>query len=135
MNYPSRTAQSTLEREPEPEPEIHGGEPTFGVTTIELDVPAVAAAMSQRLHAAGVPVTPERAVTFAQALTLVSPLSRSYLYCTARAIFVSSRTQLPTFDQAFASVFGSSLDTGEECAQNAGAVEDRRQAQDAEHVL
>jgi uncharacterized protein with von Willebrand factor type A (vWA) domain len=116
MNSTSRTAQSTLEHEPE----IHVGEATFGVTTIELDVPAVAAAMSQRLHAAGVPVTPERAVTFAQALTLVSPVSRSYLYCTARAVFVSSRAQLPAFDQAFASVFGS---------------EDRGQAQNAEHVL
>jgi uncharacterized protein with von Willebrand factor type A (vWA) domain len=73
--------------------------------TIELDLPALAAALSQRLHAAGLPVTPDRAVTFAEALSLVSPVSSRQLYCTARTVFVSARAQQPTFDRVFASVF------------------------------
>jgi uncharacterized protein with von Willebrand factor type A (vWA) domain len=101
MNDKSPTAPATLERCPQ---------------TIQLDVPAVAAALSQRLYSAGVPVTPERAVTFAQALTLVSPVSRSYLYCTARAVFVSSAAHLPVFDRVFASVFGSQLNAGDEAS-------------------
>jgi uncharacterized protein with von Willebrand factor type A (vWA) domain len=105
MNYTSLTVQATLEREPAPEI-FQVSDAPLGVDTIQLDVPAVAAALSQRLYAAGVPVTPERSVTFAQALTLVSPVSRSYLYCTARSIFVSSPAQLAAFDRVFATVFG-----------------------------
>lgn len=110
MNCTSQTAQATLEREPE----IQVGDATFVVTTISLDLPAVAAALSQQLYAAGVPVTPERAVNFAQALTLVSPVSRSYLYCTARAVFVSSPAHLPVFDRVFAAVIGSLLNADDE---------------------
>jgi uncharacterized protein with von Willebrand factor type A (vWA) domain len=117
MTYMSLTALATLE--PEPAPEIQVGDATFGVKTIELDVPAIAAALSQQLHAAGLPVAPERAVNFARALTLVSPVSRSYLYCTARAVFVSSPAHLPAFDGVFASVFGYWLNAGDECAHDA----------------
>jgi uncharacterized protein with von Willebrand factor type A (vWA) domain len=78
---------------------------SIAADTIELDLPAVAAALSQRLHAAGLPVTPDRAVRFAQALSLVGPVSGRQLYCTARAVFVSAHAEQPTFDRAFASVF------------------------------
>jgi hypothetical protein len=115
MNDTSPTAPATLERWPAQ----RVGDAVVGVQTIQLDVPAVAAALSQRLYSAGVPVTPERAVTFARALSLVSPVSRSYLYCTARAIFVSSAAHLPVFDRVFASVFGSRLNASDE-ANDAG---------------
>jgi len=65
----------------------------------------LAAALSRRLYAAGLPVTPERAVTFADALTLVGPVTRSQLYCTARTVFVSSPMQLANFDRVFSAVF------------------------------
>lgn len=107
------------------------GDTTFGAKTIQLDLPAVAAALSQRLRAAGVPATPERAVNLAQALTLVSPVSRRYLYCTARAVFVSAPAHLSAFDRVFASVFDSCPDADDEWARDAEAVEDRRQAQEA----
>jgi uncharacterized protein with von Willebrand factor type A (vWA) domain len=123
MNSTSPTAQATLEREPAPG--IQAGDATFAVKTIQLDVPTVAAALSQRLYAAGVPVTPERSVNFAQALTLVSPVSRSYLYCTARSVFVSSPAHLPAFDRVFASVFDSRLNADDDSAHNAEAVEGR----------
>ena len=51
-------------------------EPPFTVRTIGFDLPAVAGAFGRRLHEAGVPVTPERAVRFAQALTAVRPETR-----------------------------------------------------------
>jgi uncharacterized protein with von Willebrand factor type A (vWA) domain len=63
--------------------------------------------LSRRLHERGVPVTPGRSVEFAEALTLVRPISRRRLYWTARAVFVSDPSQVTAFDAVFASVFGS----------------------------
>jgi uncharacterized protein with von Willebrand factor type A (vWA) domain len=80
--------------------------PVFGVETIELDLPPLAAALSRRLYEAGVPVTPARSADFARALTLVKPVARRRLYWTARAVFVSDPGQLAVFDAVFASVFG-----------------------------
>ncbi|MEA2129606.1 MAG: uncharacterized protein QOJ85_2497 [Solirubrobacteraceae bacterium] len=95
-------AQITCEPE---RTQAHHSRVLSGDETLDLDLPAVAAALSQRLHAAGVPVTPGRAASFADAMTLVGPASRGRLYCTARAVFVSAHAQLPAFDRVFASVF------------------------------
>jgi uncharacterized protein len=78
----------------------------FTVRTVELDLPALAGAFARRLRDAGVPVTPERAARFAQALTIVRPVARRRLYWTARATLVSDATQVRAFDAVFASVFG-----------------------------
>jgi uncharacterized protein with von Willebrand factor type A (vWA) domain len=75
-------------------------------TGASVDLPTLAAVLSQRLHAAGLPVTPDRTVRFAQALRLVGPVSDRQLYWTARAVFVSAHAEQPTFDRVFASVFG-----------------------------
>jgi uncharacterized protein len=80
--------------------------PPFRVRPLGLDLPAVAAAFSRRLHDAGVPVTAERAAWFAQALTAVEPVSRRRLYWTARGVFVSDLSHVRAFDAVFASVFG-----------------------------
>lgn len=82
-------------------------EQPFTVETIELDLPALAAAFARRLHAAGVPVTAERAARFADALALVQPITRRRLYWTARSALVSGSAQVPAFDAVFASVFGA----------------------------
>jgi uncharacterized protein with von Willebrand factor type A (vWA) domain len=82
-------------------------ETAFTVETIELDLPAVVAAFSRRLHRAGVPMTTERATRFAQALTLVRPITRRRLYWTARAVLVSDPSQVGAFDAVFFSVFGA----------------------------
>jgi uncharacterized protein len=79
-----------------------------------IDLPALATALGQRLRAAGVPTTPERASRFAQAVALVAPVRRAELYWTARSVFVSSQTQLPTFDRVFAAVFDPALEPDEE---------------------
>jgi uncharacterized protein with von Willebrand factor type A (vWA) domain len=102
MNDTTSTAQITCEPD---HTQAHYSLLLSGDETLDLDLPAVAAALSQRLHAAGVPVTPGRAANFAQAMTLVGPVSRGRLYCTARAVFVSAHAQLPAFDRVFASVF------------------------------
>jgi uncharacterized protein with von Willebrand factor type A (vWA) domain len=78
------------------------------VRTIQLDLPAVSAAFSRQLHAAGLPMTAERAARFAEALTLVRPITRRRLYWTARGVFVSDASQQGAFDAVFAAVFGSS---------------------------
>ncbi len=80
----------------------------------ELDLPALATALGQRLRVAGVPVTPERSARFARALPLAAPLTRAELYWTARAVFVSSHDQLPTFDRVFAAVFDPRLEPDED---------------------
>jgi uncharacterized protein with von Willebrand factor type A (vWA) domain len=76
------------------------------VETIELDLPALSAALGRRLHEAGVPVTGERSARFAHALALVKPVSRRRLYWTARAVFVSDPIHVRAFDAVFFSVFG-----------------------------
>jgi uncharacterized protein len=74
------------------------------------DLTALAAALGRRLRDAGLPVTHERSARFARATTLVAPRTRSELYWTARAVFVSSEAQLPTFDRVFAAVFDPRLE-------------------------
>jgi uncharacterized protein with von Willebrand factor type A (vWA) domain len=81
-------------------------EDAFTVRTLHLDLPALAGALARRLHEAGVPVTPERAARFAEALRVVRPVSRRRLYWTARATFVTDASQFKAFDAVFAAVFG-----------------------------
>jgi len=80
--------------------------PDFKVVPFELPLPELAASFSQRLHAAGVPVTPGMSEAFARALKLTAPVSRRRLYCVARAIFVTGFQQVATFNRVFAEVFG-----------------------------
>ncbi len=77
--------------------------------TVQLDLPATASAFGRRLREAGLPVGPERAARFADALAAVRPIARRRLYWTARAVFVSDRTQVAAFDEVFLSVFGSRM--------------------------
>jgi len=79
----------------------------FRVETIELDLPALAGAFGDRLRTAGLPVSVDLASRFAHALALVRPVSRRRLYWTARAVFVSDRSQVKAFDAVFRAVFGS----------------------------
>jgi uncharacterized protein len=80
---------------------------SLAVETVGLDLPALTASFGRRLHEAGVPVTAERSARFAEALTLVCPVSRRRLYWTARAVLVSDPVQVAPFDAVFAAVFGS----------------------------
>jgi uncharacterized protein len=75
-----------------------------------LDLPALVAAFTERLRLAGVPVTPEHAIQFARALSIVKPISRRRLYATARAVLVFDSNQLNAFDAVFFSIFGKRED-------------------------
>jgi uncharacterized protein with von Willebrand factor type A (vWA) domain len=85
-----------------------GSAPVFTLETIELDLPALVGALSERLRAAGVPVTAGHAAEAARALTLVKPITRRRLYWTLRAVFVSDQAQVKAFDAVFFAVFGRS---------------------------
>jgi uncharacterized protein len=78
----------------------------FGVETIVLDLPPLAASLGRRLRDAGLPVTPQRSSDLAHALGLVRPLSRRQLYWTARSVLVTDQSQVRAFDRVFFEVFG-----------------------------
>jgi uncharacterized protein with von Willebrand factor type A (vWA) domain len=75
-----------------------------------IDLPGFAAAFGRAVHAAGLPVTPERSAQFAHALSLAPPVTRSSLYWTARTVFVSGQEQIGLFDRVFAAVFDGLVD-------------------------
>ena len=74
---------------------------------IVLDLPALAAAFGRRLREAGMDVTLSQCEQCARSLGLARPASRSALYWTTRAVFVTSSDQAATFDRAFRAVFGA----------------------------
>jgi uncharacterized protein with von Willebrand factor type A (vWA) domain len=78
----------------------------FRVVDFDVPLPDLSAAFSQRLHEAGVPVTPGMSEQYARALKLTKPVSRRRLYCVARAIFVTGFQQVGTFNRVFAEDFG-----------------------------
>ena len=84
----------------------NGTVPDFAVVDFDVDLPGLASAFSQRLHEAGVPVTPSQTERYTRALKLTKPVSRRRLYCTTRAIFVTGFRQVAAFDKVFAQVFG-----------------------------
>src|SRR5918998_2548058 len=84
----------------------NGAVPDFRVVDFDVDLPGLASAFSQRLHEAGVPVTPPQTEQYTRALKLTKPVSRRRLYCTTRAIFVTGFQQVAAFDRVFAQVFG-----------------------------
>jgi uncharacterized protein with von Willebrand factor type A (vWA) domain len=74
---------------------------------IALDLPPLVAGFGRRLHDEGVPVTPERAARFAEALALTKPVARTRLYWIARTTLLSDVAHRPAFDRVFAEVFGT----------------------------
>ncbi len=75
-----------------------------------VDLPRFAVALARRLHAVGVPVTPERSARLAEALALTAPRGRSELYWIARVTLLSAHDQLPAFDATFRALFDDARD-------------------------
>jgi uncharacterized protein with von Willebrand factor type A (vWA) domain len=90
----------------------NGAVPDFKVVDFDVDLPGLASGFSQRLHSAGVPVTPSQTEQYTRALRLTKPVSRRRLYCTTRAIFVTGFQQVPAFNRVFAEVFGTRKSKG-----------------------
>lgn len=75
-----------------------------------VDLATVAATFGDRLHSAGIPVTPERSGRFAAAIDLIAPATHDDVYWAARVTLVSGQEQLEQFDRVFAHFFGELAD-------------------------
>src|SRR5258706_1067241 len=78
-----------------------------------VDLATVAATFGDRLHSAGIPVTPERSGRFAAAMELTAPATSDDVYWAARITLVSGHDQLEQFDRVFGHVFGELADHAE----------------------
>jgi len=81
------------------------------------DLADVSARFSYLLHAAGVPVTPDRAGRLATALALAPPVTTTDLYWLARVILVTDKESIATFDAVFRSVFEGFVDPADHRGQ------------------
>jgi uncharacterized protein with von Willebrand factor type A (vWA) domain len=70
------------------------------------DAAATAAAFGVALHAAGLPVGPDRCERMARAVMVMNATSLAEVRACALATMVSDPGQLPTFDRVFAAIFG-----------------------------
>ncbi len=78
-----------------------------------VDIARVAATFGDQLHAAGVPVSPERSGRFAAAIGLTAPATYDDIYWTARVTLISGHEQLAQFERVFDRVFGALADRAE----------------------
>ncbi len=86
-------------------------------TDTRADLAAVAAAFGDRLHAAGVPVTPERSSRFAAAVLLANPVDLSDVYWLGRVTLLSTQPHIPVYDAVFDEVFRGYLDLADPNAE------------------
>lgn len=80
----------------------------------QADLAALAAAFGERLHAAGVPVTPERASRFAEAVLLASPRTIPEAYWLGRVTLLTGHFQIPVYDRVFDEHFRGYVDLVEQ---------------------
>jgi uncharacterized protein with von Willebrand factor type A (vWA) domain len=78
-----------------------------------VDLAAVVGAFGQLLHAAGVPVSPERSGRWAAAITLARPATLDDLYWAGRVTLLTGRDDIEVYDRVFAQVFGGLADVAE----------------------
>lgn len=86
------------------------------------DVADLVARFADRLHLAGIAVTPERAGRLASALAIATPSTTDELYWLARVTVAGDRSELLAFDAVFAEVFRGFVDV----ADSRGAPEQPR---------
>lgn len=78
-----------------------------------VDLAALAAAFGERLHRAGLPVTPERSARFAAAVSIAPPESITQLYWIGRATLTSHRSHAEVFDREFNRAFRGVMALGD----------------------
>ncbi len=74
------------------------------------DLAAICTAFGELLHAAGVPVTPERSSRFATAVVVAEPANLSELYWLGRVTLITARDQHEIYDRVFQQVFRGIVD-------------------------
>lgn len=77
------------------------------------DLAEIAAAFGYALHAAGVPVTPERSTRFAAAVALIEPSDLDRLYWIGRVALLTEHAQIETYDRVFRHIFQGMVDFAE----------------------
>ena len=70
----------------------------------------VCSRLAALLHAAGVPVTPERAGRLAATMALAPPATNDELYWLARITLLADHAHIEVFDRVFSQIFGGIVD-------------------------
>jgi hypothetical protein len=97
--------------------------------TVPADLATLAARFGAALHAAGVPVGPERSERFARAVLVTRPATTRQLYWCALATLVADPADVPTLDRIFQATFGAGRQTSSLTGPPAGtAPGDRHRA-------
>jgi uncharacterized protein len=86
------------------------------------DLAAVVAAFGHALHAAGVPVTPERSARFGLAIALAEPRDVRSLYWLGRVTLITGQEQIETYDAVFNRIFRGVIDLAEAGVREQAAV-------------
>ena len=84
--------------------------PSPAAPSAQADLADVAAAFGYRLHAAGVPVTPERMSRFAEAVLIATPRTVTEAYWLGRVTLLTGHTQIPVYDRVFDECFRGYVD-------------------------
>jgi hypothetical protein len=79
----------------------------------QVDLAEVVAGFGQLLHAAGVPVTPERSGRFASTLALTRPGSLDEIYWAGRVTLLSGVDHIEAYDRVFDQVFRGVADVAD----------------------
>jgi uncharacterized protein len=90
-----------------------GGRPVTAPALDRVDLAELTGAFGQLLHAAGVPVSPERSGRFATAVSLVRPADLDEWYWAGRVTLLSGRDDIETYDRVFGQVFRGLADVAD----------------------
>ena len=89
---------------------------------LEPDLADVVTAFGYLLHAAGVPVTPERSGRFASAVVAGAPRTEGELYWLGRVTLLTGREQISAYDAVFGQVFRGWWDVADSRGDTASAA-------------
>ena len=89
---------------------------------LEPDLADVVTAFGYLLHAAGVPVTPERSGRFASAVVAAAPRTEGELYWLGRVTLLTGREQISSYDAVFGQVFRGWWDVADSRGDTASAA-------------
>ena len=84
-----------------------------GAALDRLDLAELVGAFGNLLHAAGVPVSPERSGRFARAVALVRPDALDEWYWAGRVTLVSTHDEIEAYDRVFGQVFRGLADVAD----------------------
>ena len=87
--------------------------PVTAARVDRVDLAELTGAFGQLLHAAGVPVTPERSGRFATAVALVRPAGVDEWYWAGRVTLLAGRDDIETYDRVFGQVFRGLADVAD----------------------